>query len=133
MEFARKATRVVLLLYISALAAGTAYAATKLWSVNEPTGMIYAALSATLAISVFWSIYRGPMALVQAASTILFVDAIAFVLLRTEVATGGGWLNLELYRAMTREGLYIWTVLLAGAVFLSRPTRARAEGYPSPQ
>jgi hypothetical protein len=126
MEFARSATRVVLLLYISALAAGTAYAATKLWSVHEPTGIIYAALAATLAISVFWSLYRGPMALVQASSTILFVDAIAFILLRTDAPAGQGWVNLELYRALTREGLYIWTVLLAGSLFLSRPTKVHA-------
>lgn len=120
MQFARSATRILLLLYVAGITVGTSFAATKLWSVHEPTGMIYSAVSATLAISLCWSLYRGPIALLQAASTILFVDAVAFVLLRTEAATGQGWVNLELYRQMTREGLYIWTVLVAGSVFLVR-------------
>ncbi|HEX8413256.1 MAG TPA: hypothetical protein VF637_05145 [Sphingomicrobium sp.] len=126
MEFTRSATRVLLLLWLGGMSAGTAFAATKLWSVHEPTGMIYAALAATLSISLFWSSYRGAAALVQAASTILFVDVIAFILFRTEVAAGQGWVNLELYQQLTREGIFIWAFILAGSLFLNNSRKPEA-------
>jgi hypothetical protein len=103
------------------MAAGTAYASTKFWSLHEPTGVIYAAIASTLWMSIFWGLYRGPVAFVQASSTMFCVNGIAFMLFRNQVAGGQDWVNLDLYQRMASDGVIISTIFLGVSLFLARP------------
>jgi hypothetical protein len=54
----------------------------------------------------------------------LVVHLVAFFLLRSSLAAPEQWVNLDLYRALTKEGVLIWAVLLAGGALLNRVRRS---------
>jgi hypothetical protein len=124
MEFAVKATRSAITFGMLALGILAAFSAWRAAGAHGPTGLVFAALAVAFVASCAWSHIRGPEALVQAASTMLLINIVAFIGLRTR--PGEGWNNLDMYRALALEGVLIWGALLGGALFLMKSNPARA-------
>jgi hypothetical protein len=127
MKFARTATKVVLLLWLTFMAAGTLYASTKFWGTHEPIGVIYAVITSTLWASIFWGLYRGPAAFVQASSTMFLTSIVTFMLFRNQVVGGKEWTNLEFYSQLVNDFLIVSTIFLGVSLFLARPQRMSSE------
>ena len=125
MDFAVRTTRLGTLAVLLALAVATGLSAARILSIHEPTALIFGVSSSVFATAAVWTIIRGPLALVQAASTMIVVYGLSLVYLQQ--ADGAGWLNLDLYRALSLEGLLIWAVLLGGGMFMLKasPRAAR--------
>ena len=123
MGFASKATRFCTLALMLFLAIASALSAVRVSDLHAPTGLIFGVSSVLFAATAAWSLVRGPVALVQAASTMTLVYGLAFLFMRSQAVDTTGWTNLALYRALSAEGLLIWLALLAGGAFLLRGTR----------
>jgi hypothetical protein len=120
MGFALQSTRFATLALMIFLAIASASSAVRLSDINAPTGLIFGLTSVVFAATAAWSLVRGPVALVQAASTMTLVYGSAFLFIRSQALDAVGWTNLALYRALSAEGLLIWLTLLAGGALLLR-------------
>src|SRR6185437_6405331 len=99
--------------------AATGLASWRNSAVDPAVGLVFVLLAAILATAAIWSLWRGPAALVQAAISMLTVNLIAFVFMHASPASGAHWANGALYEALAREGIFIWTALLAGGLWLA--------------
>lgn len=128
MDFTAKSIRLGAIVGMLVIALLGAHSAWRISAINPPTAMILGLSSVVFATAALWSLLRGPMALVQAATMMFSVYAFAVIFL-SRTASATDWLNSELYRALATEGLIIWGVLLAAALFLVRalPERAQAQ------
>lgn len=124
MKFALKAARWLPLAMMAALAVAASLSAIRLMPTHAPTALVLGVQAAALAMAVLWSLYRGAEALVQAASTMLLVNLVAFFVLRS--AAGAAEAPSRLYEALSVEGLFIWALMLASGLFLMRAGRTPA-------
>ena len=115
--------RIASLAIIFGLAFVSAASAARVAAIHEPSALVFGISSMLFTIAGIWTLVRGQAGLLQAAGVAASLYAIAFVLVRTDVANSAGWVNAGLYRALTAEGLLIWMVLLGGAFALSRLSR----------
>ncbi|MFM5918010.1 MAG: hypothetical protein ACKOOL_10840 [Novosphingobium sp.] len=127
MKFAQTATKVVLFAWLGFMAAGTLYASTKFWGIHEPMGVVYAVITTTLWANIFWGLYRGPAALVQASSSMFFTSIVTFTLFRNEIVGGSEWTNLDFYRQMVNDFVIVSTIFLGVSLFLARRQRVASE------
>jgi len=126
MNFIEKSVRLAFPSVMLILAAFTGLASWRNSAVDPAAGLVFILLAAILATAAIWSLWRGPVALVQAASSMLAVDLTAFVFMRVSPALDAHWANAALYEALAREGIFIWTALLAGGLWLAdRQRRTR--------
>jgi hypothetical protein len=129
MDFAVKSVRLVAVTGMLLIAAFGGLSAWRLTASNAPTAMVFALSSVVFATAALWSLVRGPVALVQTATMMLVVYGSALAYLG-ETASASGWDNWNLYRALATEGLVIWGVLLATAIFLVRASAQPAKASP---
>jgi hypothetical protein len=124
MKFALKAAWWLPLAMMAALAVAASTSAIRLMSTQAPVALVLSVQAAAFAMAVLWSLYRGAEALVQAASTMLLVNLVAFFVLQSPSITAGP--PSEIYRALSVEGLFIWGLMLASGLFLMRAGRVSA-------
>lgn len=127
MTFARSAATVVLFAWLTFMAIGTLYASAKFWGTHEPIGVIYAVITSTLWANIFWGLYRGPAAFVQASSTMFFTSVVTFALFRSQVVGGKEWTNLEFYGRLVNDFLIVSTIFVGVSLFLARTQRVKSE------
>lgn len=120
MNFAVQTVRFAAILGMVALALIAAMTAGRMANVQAPSALVFGLTSALFATGAVWSYLRGPLALVQAASSMIpfYIIAYAFVLSQKGIAPE--WANARLYEALAVEGIVIWAALLAGGIFMLR-------------
>jgi len=123
MSFAFKATRLGTLALLFLLAVASATSAVRVNEVHSPASLIFGVSSVLFLTTAAWSLLRGPLAMVQAASTMTLVYLVAFLFITSQAVDAAEWVNARLYRALAAEGLMIWLALLAGGAFLLRGTK----------
>ena len=87
---------------------------------NAQSALVFGLTSALFAAAAVWSYLRGPMALVQTASSLIPLYIIAYAFVSSENGMAGEWVNARLYQALAIEGIMIWAALLTGGVFMLR-------------
>lgn len=122
MNFALKSVRIAAFAMLLSFSTMAAFAAVRAQNANPHIGMVDAVASACFAAAAVWSFIRGPIALVQAASAMTCVYALAYLMTRSDLAASD-WTNAAVYRALAIEGVLIWAVLLAAGVFVLRGKR----------
>jgi hypothetical protein len=89
-------------------------------SFDASVGLVFGVSAAVYLAAGAWTLLRGPIALVQAASTMVLVYGVAFLFTRSGTAGVDQWPNILLFRALSAEGVIIWLVLLVGGGVLQR-------------
>jgi DMSO reductase anchor subunit len=117
--------RFALIAAMGGLALLLALFAARFGEVHAPTGVVFACSAAACAAAALWSLRRGWQGPVEASAAMLLLYILAFIALRIPLGQSE-WANILLYRALTIEGVFIWGLLLAGAVALSRVSARRA-------
>lgn len=120
MNFATQSVRVGGIAAMLALALVSASSAERVTAIDASIGLVDLLSSAVFAAAVIWSFFRGPLALIQAASTMAVLYGVAFIFLRSPAVNTTGWANVALYRALALEGLMIWAAILACGIFVLR-------------
>jgi len=119
MDLAIRSVRIGAILAMLALAVGSALSAGRTQAIDPHSALVFALSSACFAAAGIWSFLRGPITLVQAASSMTFVYTLAWVLVRSNASIDAS-VNAGLYRALTVEGVVIWAALLGAGLFVLR-------------
>jgi hypothetical protein len=128
MNFATQSVRIGGITAMLVLALVSALSAERVATIDAAIALIDLLSSAVLAAAVIWSFFRGPLALIQAASTMVVIYGVAFIFLRSPAVSTTEWANAALYQALALEGLMIWAALLACGIFVRRnESRAASE------
>jgi hypothetical protein len=120
MNFAARSVRFATISAMAGLALASGALAGRMGEVHAPSAMIFGLTSALFAAAAVWSYLRGPMALVQAASSTIPFYLIAYAFVSRDDGIPGVWANAKLYQALAIEGIVIWAALLAGGIFMLR-------------
>jgi len=120
MDFATQSVRIGGITAMLVLALVSALSAERVSAIDASIALVDLLSSAVFAAAVIWSFFRGPLALIQAASTMAVMYGVAFIFLGSPTASTTEWANVALYRALALEGLIIWAALLACGIFLLR-------------
>jgi hypothetical protein len=104
----------------------TARGAWRSFMVDPATALVFGLLAAVLAMTALWSLWRGPRALVQAASFMLVAHLIALFAMAFSPVPAERWANFGLFQALAFEGLFIWGALLLGGLWLMDRQRQSA-------
>lgn len=118
MNFATQSARVGGIVAMLALAVVSALSAERVTAIDTSIALVDLLSSAVFAVSLIWSFFRGPLALVQTASTMAVIYGAAFIFLSSSAVSTTEWTNVALYRALALEGLIIWAALLACGIFV---------------
>ncbi|MEE9434754.1 MAG: hypothetical protein V3V15_11005 [Sphingorhabdus sp.] len=118
MEFKLKLGRYILVLGSLGMALAVASSAPHVYQSHPPIGLIFAGLALAFALTAFWTFYRGVGALIQAASSMLIFNLVAYGILQSTTAGDKVWVSLEFYRALAGEGIFIWAALFIGGALL---------------
>ena len=118
MEFKLKMGRYAIIAALLALAVVASASLSNVFTAHAPSGLVFASLGIAFAATAFWTFLRGAEALVQAASSMLILNLMAFATLSSTSVGDDVWVNLELYRALAIEGIAIWGSLLLGGIAL---------------
>jgi hypothetical protein len=126
MNLLERSTRLGFPIVMLVLASFTGLAGLRNTAVDPAAGLVFGLLAAIFATTAIWSLWRGPLALVQAASSMLVVNLVALLSMRSGSALTSRWANIDLYHALAGEGVVIWAVLLLGGIWLAdRQRRVR--------
>ena len=118
MEMMFKAGRAFAVAGMLFLAVAALASAIRILPSDAPTALVFGLLAPAYFMSGLWSVLRGPQALIQAASTMLAVHLVAFLLLRGVASGAGPWQPAPIHTALLLEGLVLWALLLgAGCLF----------------
>lgn len=120
MNFATQSVRVGGIAAMLVLAVVSALSVERAAAIDASIALIDLVSSTVFAAAVIWSFFRGPLALIQAASTMAVIYGVAFIFLRSPTVSATEWANAALYRALALEGLIIWAALLACGIFVLR-------------
>jgi heme/copper-type cytochrome/quinol oxidase subunit 4 len=123
MDFIEKSARLAFPFLMLVFAAFPALASWRNSAVDPAAGLVFILLAAIMATAAIWSLWRGPVALIQAASSMLAVHLVAFFFMRSSPAVDARWINAALYEALALEGVFIWAALLAGGLWLAHRQR----------
>lgn len=118
MNFAARSVRFATMAGMLALSIAAAVIATRLAGVHAASALVFSLTSALFAGATVWSYLRGPMALVQTASSMIPLYVIAYAFLSLQRGTASEWVNTNLYHALAIEGVVIWAALLASGIFM---------------
>jgi hypothetical protein len=111
MEFKIKAGHHLLVGAALLLAVITMLSATRIWNLHQPTGLVFAILSAVYGLSALVGFVRGTKAIFFVSVAMSCASAIALFGLNMPLVTAQAWVNIALYRALALEGIAIWGVL----------------------
>ena len=128
MNFAARTVRFGTIALMLTLALAAAVIAGRVDDANAPSALIFGMTSALFAGAAAWSLLRGPLALVRAASTMIPVYMIAYAFVRSDGNVADQWVDAALYRALAIEGVVIWAALLAGGIFMVRAGTPQSVG-----
>lgn len=120
MAFAARAVRFATISGMLALSLQSVLLAGRMTDAHASTAMVFGLISALFAVAAAWSYLRGPLALVQAASSMIPIYIIAYAFVSPEKGMLGEWVNAKLYEALAIEGVVIWGALLVGGMFMVR-------------
>jgi hypothetical protein len=128
MNLLERSTHIGVPIVMLILAIFPGLAALRNTAVDPAAGLVLALLAAIFVTTAIWSLWRGPLALVQAASSMLVVNLVALFSMRSASALTSRWPNIDLYRALAAEGVVIWAALLLGGIWLAdRQRRVRSK------
>jgi hypothetical protein len=118
MAFASRSLRFATIAGMLALSLQSASLTGRMIDSHASTALVFGLISILFAVAAVWSYLRGPLALVQTASSMIpvFITAYAFVSLQKGML--GEWGNTRLYEALAIEGVVIWGALLIGGIFM---------------
>ena len=120
MTFAARSLRFATIAGMLALSVQSALIAGRMIDAHAFTALVFGLISALFAAAAVWSYLRGPMALVQTASSIIPVYIIVFAFVLHEKGMASQSVNIRLYEALALEGIVIWAALLIGGIFMLR-------------
>lgn len=119
MTFAARSLRIATIAGMLALSVQSALVAGRMIDAHAFTALVFGLISALFAAASVWSYLRGPMALVQTASSMIPVY-IAFAFVLHEKGMASQSVKIRLYEALAVEGIVIWAALLIGGIFMLR-------------
>lgn len=120
MNFATQSVRVGGLAAMLLLALVSALSAQRVTTIDASVALVDLLSSAVFAAAAIWSLFRGSLALIQAASTMAVIYGVAFIFLTSTAPSTTEWANARVYEALAVEGLIIWVALLACGIFVFR-------------
>lgn len=120
MAFAARSVRFATICGMLALSLLSAMITSRMIDAHAPSALVFGVTSALFAAAAGWSYLRGPIALVQTASSMIPLYIIAYAFASPEEGMAGEWVNARLYHALAIEGIVIWAALLTGGVFMLR-------------
>lgn len=100
--------------------------ANRTWVVHQPTGLVFGALSLAFGICALVGLLRGTRATFFVSGALFFTSLIALAAINSSWASGQGWVNMPLYRALAIEGVVIWATLAVIAAALLTWSRREA-------
>lgn len=112
MDFAIRSVRILSILLMLGVAAASANSASRLSESDASIAFVLAMSGTFFVAAAAWTYLRGPLALIQAASTMTLVYAMAMLFTRFGSPAAEHWPNAAFYRALSAEGLTIWLILL---------------------
>lgn len=120
MAFAAQSVRFATISGMLALSLQSALITGRMIDAYASTALVFGLISALFAAAAVWSYLRGPMALIQAASSIIPVYIIAYAFVSPKIGMVSASANARLYEALAIEGVVIWAALLIGGIFMLR-------------
>lgn len=120
MAFVARSVRFATICGMLALSLLSAVLTRRMIDAHAQSALVFGLTSALFAAAAVWNYLRGPMALVQTASSLIPVYLIAYAFVSSENGMAGEWVNARLYQALAIEGIMIWAALLTGGVFMLR-------------
>lgn len=120
MTFAARTVRFTTICGMLTLSILSAAITGRLADANASSASVFGLTSALFAAAAVWSYLRGPMALVQTASSMIPFYIVAYAFVSSDGGKAGEWVNARLYNALAIEGIVIWAVLLTSGIFMLR-------------
>ena len=96
--------------------------------ISPPAAVVFGLSSAIFASAAFLFLRKGIAAFGRAAGALIVLYIAAFLLVQSSGNLVGTDAVTKLYRAIAIEGIFLWSALLIGAVFLIRMDRASRAG-----
>lgn len=118
--FAARSVRFATISGMLALSIFSAVITGRMVNVHASSALVFGLTSALFAAAAVWSYLRGPVALVQTASSMIPLYIIAYAFVSPQKGIASEWVNAKLYQALAIEGVVIWAALLAGGIFMLR-------------
>ena len=128
MNFAIQSVRLGGIAAMLVLALISALSAQRAIAIDASVGLVGLLSATVFAAAGIWSFFRGPLAWIQAASTMAVICGVAFIFLGSP-AVSTEWTKVVLYRAVAFDLLIVWVVLLACGIFVLRSERRQSENH----
>lgn len=119
-NFVARSVRFATIVVMLVLALAAALLAERMIDINALSALVFGLTSALFVVAVVWSYLRGPMALVQSASSMIPLYIITYTFVAPHEGIVDAWIDVKLYQALAIEGIVIWAVLLIGGIFMLR-------------
>lgn len=118
LDFRLNAGRYVLVGSMLLIAAITYNTSVTVFALHQPSGLLFIALATMYLGCASLGHFAGTKPLTKAASGSLALTVLTYITLQSDWTTKLGWINIDLYRALATESVFIWTAFAGGGCLL---------------